>query len=227
MNLKGKKILSANDLGNGDYQLTIEGDLTVIAHIIPITSVESKETEDEDGEKADLTLGDLQSMDLSELKELCEEHGLKFKKKASEDDLIELLQEALDIPNEDDEESDDDDSNDDTPTLEDLEGMDIDELKELCDENGLEYKKKASEEDLVEILKEHFEISEDEDDEESDDDDDQSDISFEDLQEMDIEELRELCEENDVEFKKKDSEDVLRKKFAEAFDLEIPKAKKK
>ena len=101
------------------------------------------------------------------------------------------------------------------------------------------FKKKASEDDLIELLKEKLGIEdededddsddddEDSDDEDDDDSDDDSEITWDELKEMDKEELIELCEENDVEFKKKDSEDDLRKKFAAAFDIEIPKKGKK
>lgn len=181
MNLKGKKILSCDDLGNGDYQITFDDDQVVIAHIV-VVALESKEESDDeddsDADSAEYTVGDLQEMDISELQDLCKENGIKFKKKATEDDLIELLKEKLGIEDEDE----DDDSDDD---------------------------------------------DEDSDDEDDDDSDDDSEITWDELKEMDKEELIELCEENDVEFKKKDSEDDLRKKFAAAFDIEIPKKGKK
>jgi len=112
--------------------------------------------------------------------------------------------------------SEDDDSDDDDVDVEEvLKGLDIDDLKEVCDELDIKYKSKdkesalikkimgEDEEDITEALEE-LDLLEDSDDGDDDSDDD------DDYEDWDLKDLQAECKERGIKFnKKKDKKPAL------------------
>lgn len=128
---------------------------------------------------------------------------------------------------------------DDPYTWEDLVDMDYDDLEELCDENELDVDPADYEDDEVDdfrkaIAKEiEIEVPEDEDseEEEQEEESDDDEYTWDDLEEMDFEELQDFCDENELELDLDDfteeEEDKLRREIAKEVGIEPPKAKPK
>jgi len=157
-----------------------------------------EEVEEED-EEEEVEEKDLSQMKKSELKELCKEQGIEVPKKASKEDLIELLESEEDEEDEEEEEDEDEEEGEDN-----YEDMKKSELKKLCEEADIDVPKKASKEDLIELLRAEDEEEEDEDedeeDEEFEDEDEDEEFDYEDLN---LKELKELCKEREIEIPKK------------------------
>lgn len=79
----------------------------------------------------------------------------------------------------------------------DYESMSLDELKDECEARDIEVPKKAKKAALIELL----EASDEEEDEEEDEDEDEDEDP--DYEDMDLEELLELCEEREIKVGKK------------------------
>jgi len=95
--------------------------------------LEEQEDEEEDEEV------DYSEMSLKELKALCKEREITVPKKATEEDLISLLEEA------DEEENDEEEEND-------YSDLTLKELKALCKERGIKVTSKDDEDSLIEKL---------------------------------------------------------------------------
>ena len=92
---------------------------------------ESDDDEDDDEEESELTL--------KELKAKAKEMGIKVKKGMGKDDIIELIEEAMDDEEEEDDEID-------------YEELSLKELKALAKERGIKVKKGMDEDDIIELL---------------------------------------------------------------------------
>lgn len=103
-------------------------------------------------------------------------------------------------------------------TYDSIQEMDLDELKELAEENDIKLTKKQLKDvdALRDFLCEKLDLEEEGDDEEGDD------VTYDSVQEMDEEELDELCEENDIKVKAKDKKKLAnyRNAVCAALDLE-------
>ena len=119
---------------------------------------------------------------------------------------------------------------------EDLKGMDYDELAKLCKENGLTTKAKDFDEDEDDEVEDFRKAIAEEcgiEVPEADDPDDAKDDSYtyEDLEKMDFDELKDVVEEEDLEIDvddfEEDDEDKLRKKIAKELEIDVPNKKKK
>jgi len=134
------------------------------------------------------------------------------------------------------------DSSEENYTWKDLLEMEYKDLKVLCDDNDLdtdpkdydkedkdevmEFRKDVAEEIEVEIPKEEKESEKKESGEEKDDK-----YTWEDLLEMDFEELSDLCDENDLDTDPndydEDEEEKFRRAVAKEIDITAPKVIKK
>jgi len=123
-------------------------------------------------------------------------------------------------------------------TWEDLEEMDFEGLEDLCDELELEIESADFEEDEVDDFRKaiaeelELEIPEDEEEEESEEEEEGGDdYTWEDLEEMDFEELQDFCDENEMELDPEDfteeDEDKFRRAIAKEAGIEAPKPKPK
>jgi len=103
---------------------------------------------DDEGEEDEL---DYESMTKKELRALAKELGLEVEKDMSKEEIIELLEEADEA--EEDEEEEEEEEEEEL----DYEELDIDELKQLCRDSGVKFKKGATKEDLIQLLEEYDE----------------------------------------------------------------------
>lgn len=128
-------------------------------------------------------------------------------------------------------------------TWDDLLGMDHGELKELCDDNDLDtdpddyedegselmaFRKEIAEEIDIEVPKDDTSAESKKEPKEEVKDDD---YTWDDLKEMDYDELEELCEEQDLDTDPddydEDEEDKLRVTIAEELEITVPEKPKK
>lgn len=117
----------------------------------------------------------------------------------------------------DDEESDDEESDDDEVTFESVQEMDLDELLELASDNDIKVTKKQQKDvdALRDFLCEKLELEEEEEEE-------GEEPTYEEVQEMDEEDLDALVEEHELKIKAKDKKKIAKYRDAvcEALELE-------
>lgn len=101
--------------------------------------------DEEDDDEEDEEEEDLEELSLKELKEKAKSLGIKTKG-VDKEDLIELIEEAL----EDDEDDEDEEEDDDEEM--DLEELSLKELKALAKEKGIKVKKGMDKEDIIELI---------------------------------------------------------------------------
>lgn len=129
-------------------------------------------------------------------------------------------------------------SDDESYTWEELKALDREELDELADEvdvDSTDFEEDEDDELRLAIAKEaDIEVPEDSSDTGStsnDDDTNDDDYTWDDLKEMDYEELSELCSDNDTTVDPtdfdEDDEGSFRKAIAKEFDIAVPVEKKK
>jgi len=188
------------------------------------TVEEDGDEEDEVAEVESEEEIDYSQLSKKELQKLCRDAGITVSKKASKEELIELLedQDEDDEEDEDEEEVEDDEEDEDEEEVEEdeededeeeveedeeeadnYEDLSLKELKELCKEADLEVPKKAKKDDLIELLRENDEEEDEEEDEEDEDEefeDEEDEFDYEDLT---LKELKELCRERELEIPKK------------------------
>lgn len=197
------------------------------------------DSEDDDDDEVDLEeyLGDLED---EEVVDLAKALGIKVTKKSKtkdlvtaimdkeEDDVWEQIDELFpdddnegDEEGEDDSDSETDDSEDDIDLEEKLSELETEDLKLIAEDLGVNIKKaktdeaiiekimKEDEEDIIQSLKD-AELWEESDDDSDDDDDDEVDYD-----EMDLEDLKQLCEDRGIKVAKKDKKKDLIKKLEE------------
>lgn len=153
----------------------------------------SEETDNEPEEDTDeegISLDDLEAMTLKELKELADENEIEYPKGVKAPKLREIIAEYLD--SDDEEEEEETGGDEEGISAEELEEMSLKELKELADENGIEYPKVVAAKKLREIILEAIESG----DEDDSTDLDEGDIAEElGLNDMETEELAEILTE--------------------------------
>ena len=105
-------------------------------------------------------------------------------------------------------------------SLAELKAMKLPELKQLADDNGIEYGSKVKKDDLIDlIMDEEDDVSEVEAEEEAEPEEEEVDgeeLTAEDLEDMKLSELKELAEEYDVEYAKGTKAPALRAILIEA-----------
>ena len=110
-----------------------------------IDSEDDLDDDEEDDDEEDEEEEDLEELSLKELKEKAKSLGIKTKG-VDKEDLIELIEEAL----EDDEDDEDEEEDDDEEM--DLEELSLKELKALAKEKGIKVKKGMDKEDIIELI---------------------------------------------------------------------------
>lgn len=137
---------------------------------------------------------------------------------------------------------------DDPYTWEDLEAMDHDDLKELCEDNDLDtdpedfdededeemdkFRRAIAEEIDVEAPEAKKEKKEKKEKKKETEEVKDDNYTWEDLEAMDFEELEELCDEQELDtdpndYDEDDDEDKLRRDVAKELEIDAPKPKKK
>ena len=116
----------------------------------------------------------------------------------------------------DDEESDDEESDDDEVTFESVQEMDLDELLELASDNDIKVTKKQQKDvdALRDFLCEKLELEEEEEEE-------GEEPTYEEVQEMDEEDLDALVEEHELKIKAKDKKEIAKYRDAVCEALEL------
>lgn len=156
-------------------------------------SADDDDDEDEEGEDE----VDLDEMDRDDLKSFIKEQelGIRVLQKYSDDDIRDKIREV--IGEDEEEEEDEDEEEDETEDEVDLDDLDRDELKAFIKENDLDVKvlKKDDEDALRAKIQEA--LGEDEDEEEEEEDEDEGDN----YEEMSVADLREECENRELETK--------------------------
>lgn len=182
------------------------------------------DTEESDDDAEELTIADVEGMNLKDLKDLAKEYEVDLPKKATKDQAVEEIVKALfeedEIEayygnDEDEQEPTSDEEEGEEITPEDLEEMSLSELKALADEYEVKYPKLVKADKLRTILVEALF-------EEEEEEDDTTDLDAEDLAEtyglndMTVEELQELLTENEI--KAKGNKQALIAKILEAIE---------
>lgn len=148
-------------------------------------------------------------IDIEELKEL--EFGGEVVHEKYEGKTRGVIAEVFSLDDLDgsDDEGDEGEGDDDEVTFESVQEMDLDELLELASDNDIKITKKQQKDldALRDLLCEKLELEEEEEE-------DGDEPTYESVQEMDEEELDELCEEHEIKIKAKD-----KKKLAKYRDL--------
>jgi len=214
--MEGKKITKILDIGGQYRALLLDDDEVAIVKVVV----------------DDLSLEELSEFLPGKLEDVKKPEKKETKKESK--------------PKEKEEEEEEEEDSDDTYTWEDLEEMSYDDLEELCEENELEvepsdfeddevgdFRKAVAEELEIEVPEEEEKEEEEKEEEEKEEEEEDSDDTYtwEDLEEMDFEELQDFCDENELEIDPddftEDDEDKFRREIAKEAGIEAPKAKPK
>lgn len=190
----------------------------VVGSIFAADDVDSDgEEEEEAGEDGDVTYADVQEMELDDLLELAEANDIKVTKKQQKklDELRDYLCEKLDLEEEEEEEEGEESE----LTYEAVQEMDADELDELCEEHDIKVKAKDKKKiaGYRDAVCEALDLEEEEEEEEEGSDE----LTAEAVNEMDADELDELCEEHDLKISKKAKKKVDTYRAAVIEELEL------
>lgn len=217
----GPKLYSAEDVAAAVVRL-LEGGTDSVA---PAASkktrapkdedLEEEEFEDEDEEDGDeevvLDREEVEGYKIGQLRELAGELGLKEQKLKS-GILAELEAKGYYGDEEDEEEEDedvddedvedDDEEDEEGYSREELEEMDLPDLKKILKENGIRVPRGADQDTLIDLILDEDEDEEDEEDEEAEeseeDEGDEAVLSEDDLKKMSLPDLKELTQELEI-----------------------------
>lgn len=171
---------------------------------------EEEEEEEEDGDDT-YTEADLKKLTKAKLVDLIEEEELEIEdaSKLKKADLIEAILEAMSNEGEE-------------LTYAEVMAMDSDELDEVCNDNDIDRPKKKvrkDEDKYRAYVVEELELEEDEEEEEEEEEGE--DLTYEAVMGMSIEELDEICEDNDISPPKKATRKVKKYRAWVVEELEL------
>lgn len=168
---------------------------------------EPEEEEDEDDEEGDEeeyevpSLEEVQAMKIGELREMAVE--LEFEEQKLKSGILAEFEEKYGDEEEDEEEESDEDEEEDDEedyTREELEEMELPELKKILKENGVKVPRGADQDTLIDLILEEDEEEDEEESEEEEAEEDEGEavLSEDDLKKMSLTDLKELTQELEI-----------------------------